>query len=74
MPGTRRRRLIEITAGGRAVAAAFLPVVHAAERPWPACLNTAEQRMLLHFLGRIRRQLTGSQNDVGSPRRATGMP
>jgi DNA-binding MarR family transcriptional regulator len=56
----RRRRLIEITPKGRAVAADFLPVVHAAERPWLACLSNAEQRTLLDFLGRIQGQLTAS--------------
>jgi DNA-binding MarR family transcriptional regulator len=56
----RRRRLIEITPEGRSVAGTFLPLVHAAERPWLARLSTAEQRTLLDFLGRIQRQLTAS--------------
>jgi DNA-binding MarR family transcriptional regulator len=68
----RRRRLIEITPEGRSVAATFLPAVHAAERPWMACLSAAEQRTLLDFLGRIQRQLIGRQDDLPSPRRATG--
>ena len=57
-PADRRRRLVEITPKGRAVATAFLPVVHAAERPWMSCLSDAEQQLLLEFLFRIQRQLT----------------
>ena len=56
-PGDRRRRRVEITPEGRAVAAAFLPVVHAAERTWMACLSEVEQQLLVEFLGRIQRQL-----------------
>jgi DNA-binding MarR family transcriptional regulator len=70
----RRRRLIEITPEGRAVGVAFLPVVHAAERPWLACLSAAEQQTLLDFLGRIQRQLTQRQDDLPSQRRGRGKP
>jgi DNA-binding MarR family transcriptional regulator len=56
-PGDRRRRRVEITPQGSAVATAFLPVVHAAERPWMACLSDAEQQLLVEMLGRIQRQL-----------------
>jgi DNA-binding MarR family transcriptional regulator len=71
--GDRRRRRIEITADGRAVAAAFLPVVHAAERPWLACLTDAEQQLLLEFLGRIQRQLAASRADDVAPLHRSGM-
>jgi DNA-binding MarR family transcriptional regulator len=56
-PGDRRRRRVEITPTGSQLAAAFLPVVHAAERPWLACLSEAEQQLLVELLGRIQQQL-----------------
>jgi DNA-binding MarR family transcriptional regulator len=63
-PGDRRRRRVEITSEGGAVAAAFLPLIHAAERPWMACLSDAEQQLLIELLGRIQQQLatTGEAN------------
>ena len=62
-PGDRRRRRVESTPRGSAVAAAFLPVVHAAERPWMSCLSDAEQQLLIELLGRIQQQLATASDE-----------
>jgi DNA-binding MarR family transcriptional regulator len=70
-PSDRRRRLVEITKDGRLVAAAFLPLVHAAQRPWMACLNNTEQRQLIDLLDRIQTHLSTSHDNepaAGEPR------
>jgi hypothetical protein len=64
---------VEITKDGRLVAAAFLPLVHAAQRPWMACLNKTEQRQLIDLLDRIqsapRRSLIYPGGAIPSPPR-----
>jgi len=67
-PADRRRRLVEITKDGRLVAAAFLPLVHAAQRPWMACLNETEQRQLIDLLDRIQTHLSTSHDNEPSGR------
>jgi DNA-binding MarR family transcriptional regulator len=71
-PGDRRRRRVEITPEGSAVAAAFLPVVHAAERPWMSCLSDDEQQSLIELLGRIQQQLTTTDDEKVAPPQSVG--
>jgi DNA-binding MarR family transcriptional regulator len=59
-PVDRRRILIELTPAGRDLAHRFRPAVHSAQRPWLACLTSAEQDDLLSLLGRIQAHLLSS--------------
>jgi DNA-binding MarR family transcriptional regulator len=61
-PSDRRRQLVEITDEGRAVARAFRPIVHSAQRPWLECLTDDEQTLLINWLGRIQAHLTAASD------------
>lgn len=61
-PSDRRRQLVEITDEGLAVARAFRPVVHSAQRPWLECLTDDEQTLLINWLGRIQAHLTAASD------------